>query len=146
MVSPQCGPSRRRVGSRAPPFSRGLGTGRVRCRWLTDAPEAGYVTRATSADACAGRLSRLPWSMSFSRPDPPPDAVPAQALRAAVARGVITEAQHAAVLALAGMAPPAEQRGEAPRGFNWVTVAYAAGAAAVLFAFGWFLVDRWSAL
>jgi hypothetical protein len=93
--------------------------------------------------------------MPFSRHDPPPDAVPARALRDAVARGVITDAQHAAILALAGVNPqPAadggglesQRAGEAPRGFNWVTVAYAAGAAAVLFAFGWFLIDRWAAL
>jgi len=93
--------------------------------------------------------------MSFARRDPPPDTVPRQALREAVARGVITEPQHGAILALAGLEPepmageaePARGLGpEAPRGFNWVTIAYAAGALAVVFAFGWFLIDRWAAL
>jgi hypothetical protein len=33
-----------------------------------------------------------------------------------------------------------------PRGFNWVTVAYALGALLVVFAGGWFLTERWSSL
>lgn len=35
---------------------------------------------------------------------------------------------------------------EPPRGFNWITIIYYLGAITVMFAFGWFLVDRWKAL
>src|SRR5688572_6058133 len=38
--------------------------------------------------------------------------------------------------------PPREARG----GFNAITVAYSLGAMLVLFALGWFLVDRWRSL
>jgi hypothetical protein len=65
-------------------------------------------------------------------------------LQRALARGVITPEQHASILALAaedGAGAP-----EMPRGFNWVTVAYALGALLVVFAGGWFLAQRWLAL
>jgi len=80
-------------------------------------------------------------------PRPTPDGVPAGTLRDAVGRGVISQEQHDALLAMAAE-PVAYERAprEAPRGFNAVTVAYAVGAVAVLFAFGWFLVDRWREL
>ena len=65
----------------------------------------------------------------------------------AVARGIITPAQREAILALgADSAALPEEAREAPRGFNGVNVAYAIGAVAVLFAFGWFLFERWSTL
>lgn len=78
---------------------------------------------------------------------PPPSGVPASTLRDAVARGVISQEQHDALLAMSAEPVGYEEAPrEAPRGFNAVTIAYAVGAAAVVFAFGWFLVDRWHAL
>ena len=81
----------------------------------------------------------------------------------AVRRGVITPAQYDALLALepadvsAHFAPglgvgelvAAAEMGtarEPPRGFNWITIAYYLGAITVMFAFGWFLLDRWKQL
>lgn len=78
-------------------------------------------------------------------------------LERAVGGGVITREQLDSIVALS---PPATFRArqssdgvpesdlgtEARRGLNAVTVAYWAGAIAVLFAFGWFLVDRWKVL
>ncbi|MFI5311114.1 MAG: hypothetical protein ACHQQ3_07785 [Gemmatimonadales bacterium] len=64
-------------------------------------------------------------------------------LRSGVAHGIITEVQERSLLALD--APDSTGR-EAARGFNAVTVAYGVGALVVLFAFGWFLVDRWNVL
>jgi hypothetical protein len=62
----------------------------------------------------------------------------------ALTRGLITPDQHASLAALAaGWDVP--QR-EMPRGFNWVTVAYALGALLVVFAGGWFLTQRWLSL
>ena len=74
---------------------------------------------------------------------------------AALERGIIDATQRerlhtlAADLAAQAHAPsdvatpaPAEARGT----FNVITVAYALGALLVLFALGWFLVDRWSKL
>jgi len=63
-----------------------------------------------------------------------------------VARGLITPDQRAALLALAGADAAPPSTGEAERGFNGVTIAYAIGALVVLFAFGWFMVDRWKVL
>jgi len=65
-------------------------------------------------------------------------------LERARSRGLITAEQHASLLALEaeGGAVPREM----PRGFNWVTVAYALGALLVVFAGGWFLAQRWLAL
>ena len=62
-------------------------------------------------------------------------------LERALSRGLITADQHASLQALAaeGGAAPREM----PRGFNWVTVAYALGALLVVFAGGWFLAQRW---
>jgi hypothetical protein len=62
----------------------------------------------------------------------------------ALAKGLITPDQHAALTTLAaeGGAPAREM----PRGFNWVTVAYALGALLVVFAGGWFLTQRWLSL
>jgi hypothetical protein len=62
-------------------------------------------------------------------------------LERALLRGLITPDQHASLSAFAtedGVAPS-----EIPRGFNWVTVAYALGAMLVVFACGWFLAQRW---
>lgn len=79
-------------------------------------------------------------------------------LEHAVGSGVITPEQLASILALApaaSFAPPevtappgpaADGAAEARRGLNAVTIAYWVGAIAVLFAFGWFLVDRWRVL
>lgn len=72
-------------------------------------------------------------------------------LREAVARGVISDEQLRRLRDVpepeAGVdgaaAAPAV---EAPRGLNAVILAYYVGAAAVVFAFGWFIVDRWEAL
>lgn len=78
-------------------------------------------------------------------------------LEHAVGSGVITREQLDLIVALAppesfrapraggGPAEP-DQATEARRGMNAVTIAYWAGAIAVLFAFGWFLVDRWKVL
>jgi hypothetical protein len=63
-------------------------------------------------------------------------------LREGVERGIIDETQRGALEALTRGAPGAE----AERGFNAVSVAYLLGAVLVLFAFGWFLVERWEAL
>jgi hypothetical protein len=65
-------------------------------------------------------------------------------LQRALSRGLITPEQHASILALAGEDGAAAR--EMPRGFNWVTVAYALGALLVVFAGGWFLAQRWLAL
>src|SRR6185503_18354811 len=62
----------------------------------------------------------------------------------ALTRGLITPDQHASLSALAS-SWDAPQR-EMPRGFNWVTVAYALGALLVVFAGGWFLAQRWLSL
>jgi hypothetical protein len=59
----------------------------------------------------------------------------------ALARGLITPDQHASLKALAAEGPATPR--EMPRGFNWVTVAYALGALLVVFAGGWFLAQRW---
>lgn len=60
-----------------------------------------------------------------------------------VERGIITAAQRDALRALAPDEPSAR---EARHGLNAVTVAYWAGAIAVLTAFGWFLTSRWQVL
>jgi hypothetical protein len=65
-------------------------------------------------------------------------------LESAVERGIITQAQFDAIVQLAPDDGVAAR--EAKRGFNAVTIAYAAGAIAVLFAFAWFLFERWSVL
>jgi hypothetical protein len=65
-------------------------------------------------------------------------------LQRALSRGLITPEQHASILALA--AEDGAGVREMPRGFNWVTVAYALGALLVIFAGGWFLAQRWLAL
>lgn len=68
-------------------------------------------------------------------------------LDAGVARGVISADQRSALLALAGADTarlPATS--EAEREVNGVTIAYGIGALVVLFAFGWFMVDRWKVL
>src|SRR5688500_16834630 len=75
----------------------------------------------------------------------------------ALERGIIDQEQAARLKALAvELAAPAHEQEvdervrarprEARRGFNAVTIAYAAGALLVLFALGWFLVDRWMEL
>lgn len=68
-------------------------------------------------------------------------------LDSGVDKGIITVEQRSALLALAGAAEPqAGERREAERAFNGVTIAYGIGALVVLFAFGWFMVDRWKVL
>lgn len=66
----------------------------------------------------------------------------------AVARGIISAAQRDALHALERETSPGAgaPSGEAPRALNAVSVAYYAGAAIVLFAFAWFLVERWTRL
>src|SRR5688572_17693679 len=76
-----------------------------------------------------------------------PDSIPRAALDDAVVRGVLTAEQRAAVFAIADEWPAREiapPRG--PRLFDGTTLAYGAGAAAVLFAMAWFLADRWRSL
>lgn len=68
-----------------------------------------------------------------------------QQLRAAAASGVITAEQVEALLSVTQSADPGESV-EAREAFNGVTIAYFLGAFLVLFAFGWFLADRWDAL
>ncbi|MDE3128019.1 MAG: hypothetical protein KGL38_08430, partial [Gemmatimonadota bacterium] len=77
----------------------------------------------------------------------PPPSVSDTRLAAAVAAGIITADQAAAIAALPG--PVGESGAAAPearRALNAVSIAYFVGGAAVLFAFGWFIVDRWSVL
>ena len=62
-----------------------------------------------------------------------------------VARGIITVEQRDALRALDDGAVSATAA-EARHGFNGVTVAYWTGGIAVLSAFGWFLVSRWTIL
>jgi hypothetical protein len=68
----------------------------------------------------------------------------------AVARGIIDVAQRDALRALAeelqATAQAPTPRQEARSAFNVITVAYALGALLVLFALGWFLAERWTAL
>jgi hypothetical protein len=66
-------------------------------------------------------------------------------LDSGVEKGIITAEQRSALLALAGE-PQAGEHREADRAFNGVTIAYGIGAIVVLFAFGWFMVDRWKVL
>ncbi len=80
--------------------------------------------------------------------------IPLSRLEDAVQRGVISAEQLAALRAMpepVATAPAAEPSAapaaaEAARGLNAVSIAYSVGAAAVVFAFGWFIVDRWDAL
>jgi hypothetical protein len=65
-------------------------------------------------------------------------------LGVALTRGLITPDQHASLSALAASWDVPQR--EMPRGFNWVTVAYALGALLVVFAGGWFLTQRWLSL
>lgn len=68
-------------------------------------------------------------------------------LDSGVDKGIITADQRTALLALAGAdEPQAGERREAERAFNGITIAYGLGAIVVLFAFGWFMVDRWKVL
>jgi len=86
-----------------------------------------------------------------------------QQLVDAVRRKIITPAQYDALLQMepAELSPHAAPGGgildiaatvemagarESPRGFTWITIAYYLGALTVMFAFGWFLIDRWEAL
>src|SRR5690349_4089700 len=75
-----------------------------------------------------------------------------------VAAGVITAAQRDALLALPALpalpvTPPkagaSDERHDVARakaGVDGVLIAYTVGAALVVFALGWFLVDRWHTL
>ncbi len=68
-------------------------------------------------------------------------------LDSGVESGVISAEQRSALLALAGASSPeVSARREAERAFNGITIAYGLGAIVVLFAFGWFMVDRWKVL
>src|SRR5215216_4689349 len=85
------------------------------------------------------------------RPSEPDDLSTLTA--AALERGIIDAAQRDRLHALAAelsdedRAPPdarAPASPEARGSFSVITVAYALGVLLVLFALGWFLVDRWS--
>lgn len=69
-------------------------------------------------------------------------------LRRAVERGIISQTQLDDLLGAANAAEtsPPPPPIEAPQAFNAITIAYYLGAFVVLFAFGWFLVDRWRSL
>jgi hypothetical protein len=67
-------------------------------------------------------------------------------LNLGVSRGIITPDQRAALQTLLGAVESTEGAREAERGFNGVAIAYLIGAIVVLFAFGWFMVDRWKVL
>lgn len=67
--------------------------------------------------------------------------VPVARLRDALERGVITRAQYDAIVGSTD--DDARAAPEAPPGLNAVTVAYWLGAAAVVFALGWFVAERW---
>lgn len=62
-------------------------------------------------------------------------------LEAAVALGIITEAQAAEIRAIAP--EPADVPRAAPRAFDAAMLAYILGAITVVVAMGWFLADRW---
>ena len=64
-------------------------------------------------------------------------------LQQGVDRGIITEEERDALLALG---TPGQEPREAARTFNGIIIAYGVGALVVLFAFGWFMVDRWRVL
>ncbi|MHB1312800.1 MAG: DUF2157 domain-containing protein [Gemmatimonadaceae bacterium] len=64
-------------------------------------------------------------------------------LDAGVEKGIISAGQRDALLGLAGREGKAAEAG---RALNGVTIAYGVGALVVLFAFGWFLADRWKVL
>ncbi|MGH7680129.1 MAG: hypothetical protein ACRENU_16790 [Gemmatimonadaceae bacterium] len=70
------------------------------------------------------------------------DGITIQQLNAAVERGIITADQRDRLLALGSGQPDEEHR----PGFNAIYLAYYIAAGAVLFALGWFLVDRWKSL
>jgi hypothetical protein len=63
-----------------------------------------------------------------------------------VANGVITAAQRDSLLALGASDASVADPREAPRDFNGVMIAYGIGALVVIFAFAWFMVDRWRVL
>ncbi len=63
-----------------------------------------------------------------------------------VDRGIITAEQRAQLQTLLGAVESASPPREAERSFNGIAIAYAIGAIVVLFAFGWFMVDRWKVL
>lgn len=65
-------------------------------------------------------------------------------LREALRRGVISDAQMDQLIALAREAPEAPKPGKVE--ISAAEVMYWAGAGAVLFAMGWFLIDRWKSL
>jgi hypothetical protein len=83
-----------------------------------------------------------------SRKDVMLDTAGRALLARGVAAGVITPAQRDALLALPALPEPAaEPTGDdARRALDGVTIAYALGAALVVFALGWFLADRWATL
>ncbi len=104
---------------------------------------AGTPTSANAPPAPAPSASTL----AASAPPAAPHHI-APLLERGVASGIISAQQQAALLALAGEETTAGDSAgpERPRGFNAVTVAYGLGALLVLFASGWFLVDRWAKL
>ncbi len=73
-------------------------------------------------------------------------AVSANDLDTAVARGIINSEQRDGLLALASDERQRATPDVESRGGLLVTVGYWAGSLAVLFALGWFLVDRWKSL
>lgn len=70
----------------------------------------------------------------------------------ALVRGVITPEQREQIELISVSRTPGRTEElvawarEVPRGFNAITIAYTVGALAVVFALGWFLLDRWTLL
>lgn len=98
------------------------------------------ITRKTTLVLRCGDQQRCRWLTTRA---PMPRSIE-DLLQQALSRGLITTTQQASLLSLAAEEGAAPR--EMPRGFNWVTIAYALGALLVVFAGGWFLAQRWLSL
>lgn len=98
-----------------------------------------------------------PAVLSMSEPlhpdaESPPRSADAELLDRGVREGIISQSQRDRLLSLSSTLASSSavassvQAAERRPGFNAVTVAYGLGAMLVLFACGWFLVDRWAQL
>lgn len=72
--------------------------------------------------------------------------ITAAQLDIAVGRGIISDAQRQRLLEMGGVPVDSAEHGESRQGFDIVAVGYWVGSVAVLFALGWFLIDRWKSL
>jgi hypothetical protein len=71
---------------------------------------------------------------------------PHELLHLGVSRGIISAEQRAQLQTLLGAVEASETPPAETRGFTGIAIAYLIGAIVVLFAFGWFMVDRWKVL